>query len=334
MHGKRNIRNTEHTNIIFKKNKDGSYTKSGLLYQDILRYCIDGKYKENDNKSFRLWNLTKWLLEINVEFINHFKDPSTRNYTIANRIEDRLPRIKGKIEVLVKMGITVQIGSAKESKGSGTVPIFQFTNVGQVIAWIIESMNSNKRDYAITHLYNLFQDNFKNNPSCTDIFNSLYYQKCKEHGLFGDFVDRYRELLESDTPIMNRQGFFQHLLILPKYNIDSNVDFWTLWSDSILQLDSDTKRRFFHHIKLDIERKAEDECHAFAAFERLRFKTRDNPESVTVEGHCKNCGLFVPAAFKLHEYMQMVNKAYPNGVIIITCQNCKKDGSVEFPILI
>ena len=72
---------------------------------DILKYCIDGKYKENDNKSFRLWNLTKWLLEINTEFINYFRGGSTRNYTIANRIEDRLPRIRGKVEDLVNIGL-------------------------------------------------------------------------------------------------------------------------------------------------------------------------------------------------------------------------------------
>jgi hypothetical protein len=83
-----------------------------------------------------------------------------------------------------------------------------------------------------------------------------------------------------------------------------------------------------------MERKAEDECHAFAAFERLRFGTRDNPELVTVEWHCKNCGLYIQAAYRLHEYMHMINKTYPNGVIIITCPACKKDGSVEFPILI
>ena len=334
MHGKNNVTNTGHPSIIFKKNKDGSYAKSSLLYQDILKYCIDGKYKENDNKSFRLWNITKWLLEANTEFINYFKDGSARNYTIANRIGDRLPRIKGKVQELVNWGLMVQIGIAKETKGNGTVPIFQFTIIGHVVAWVVESMNADRRDYAINQLYDLFQDSFKNDPSCTDMFNSIYYQKCKEHGLFGDFVGRYKELLESDIPIMNRQGFFQHLLILPKYNIDSDVDFWTLWSDSVLQLDPDTRKRFFHHLKLDMERKAEDECHAFAAFERLRFETRDNPESVTVEGHCKNCGLYTQAAYRLHEYMHMVNKAYPNGVIIITCPACKKDGSVEFPILI
>ena len=158
-----------------------TYAKSGLLYKDILKYCIDGKYKENDNKSFRLWNLTKWLLEVNTEFINYFRDGSTRNYTIANRIEDRLPRIRGKVEDLVNIGLLAQTGTAKETKGSGTVPIYQFTSIGNVVAWVVESMNVNKREDAINQLYNLFQDNFKDSSSCTDILNSIYYEKCKEH---------------------------------------------------------------------------------------------------------------------------------------------------------
>src|ERR1051326_9343786 len=120
MHGKNNVANTGHPSIIFKKNKDGTYAKSGLLYQDILKYCIDGKYKENDNKSFRLWNLTKWLLEVTTEFINYFRDGSTRNYTIANRIEDRLLRIRGKVEDLVNIGLLRQTGTPRQLKASGS----------------------------------------------------------------------------------------------------------------------------------------------------------------------------------------------------------------------
>jgi hypothetical protein len=333
MHGKNHLRNTGHTNIIFRKNEDRSYTKNSLLYQDILRYCIYGKYKENDNKSFRLWNLTKWLLEANMEFINYFKDPSTWNYTMANRIGDRLPRIKSKVEELVNLGLIAPIGRAKESKGNGTVPIFDFTIVGNVIAWIVESMNVDKRQYAIDQLYDLFQSNFKDNHSSTDTFNSIYYQKCKEHGLFGDFIDRYKELLESETPIMNRHGFFQHLLILPKYNIDSDTDFWSLWYGSVLQLELDMRQRLMHHTKLDIERRAEDECHAFGEFEKVRFKCRDNPNSVAVEGYCKNCG-YTNVALDLDGYMSMVHRAYQNGVIVTKCPSCKKDDSLEIPILI
>jgi hypothetical protein len=334
MHGKNHVENTGHTNIIFKKNKDGSYIKTSLLYQDILKYCIYGKYKEDDNKSFRLWNLTKWLLEANMEFTNYFKDPSTRNYTMANRIGDRLHRIKSKVEELVNLGLIDQIEWAKESKGNGTVPIFHFTIVGNVMAWIIECMNVDKRQYAINQLYNLFQNNFKDNHSSTDTFNSIYYQKCEEQGLFGDFIDRYKELLESETPIMNRQGFFQHLLILPKYNIESDIDFWSLWDSSVQQLEPDMRDLLLHHTKLDIERRAENECHAFGEFEKVRFKCRDNPNSVTVEGYCKNCSLYTAVAFKLDGYMAMVHKEYQGGVIVAKCSNCNKADSLEFPILI
>jgi hypothetical protein len=132
---------------------------------------------------------------------------------------------------------------------------------------------------------------------------------------------------------MNKQGFFQHLLILPGYNIDSSIDFLKLWRDSVSELDPDTRIRFYHHIKLDFERKAEDECHVFGAFERLRYRTKDNPKLVVVEGYCKACGFYTPAAFKLDGYMEMLHRGYPSGVIVIPCKNCKKSDA-EYPILI
>ena len=97
------------------------------------------------------------------------------------------------IEQSFKQVLSGILAPAKESKGTGTLPVFQFTSVGHIIAWIVESMSIDKRQHAINQLYELFQDNFKDRPSCTDMFNSIYYRKIKEHGLFGDFVDRYRE---------------------------------------------------------------------------------------------------------------------------------------------
>jgi hypothetical protein len=206
--------------------------------------------------------------------------------------------------------------------------------MGDFVSWIVESLSASKREYAINKLYDLFQNHLNKDPSSTDTFNSIYFQKCKEHGLFGDFIDRYRELLESDVLITIRQGFFHRLLILPKYNINTDIDFWTLFNNSIAGLDSDTRLRFFHHIKLDIERRVEDECHVFREFEKVRYESRDNPNSVTVEGLCKNCGFYTIVAFSLDKYIQSIFEGFPNGVIIITCLNCKKDGSVEFPMLI
>ena len=68
MHDKNDVKNVRHPNIIFGKYKDKvTFTKKALLYQNILQYYIDGKDKEDDNESFRVWNLTKWLLEANLE---------------------------------------------------------------------------------------------------------------------------------------------------------------------------------------------------------------------------------------------------------------------------
>jgi hypothetical protein len=323
MHGKNDMKNTGHPSMIFKDDSNGA------LYRGILKYSLVDKYKEEDVKSFRIWNLTRWLLEVHQEFVNYYKDPSTRTTTISNRVEARQERVASKVEDLAKLGLISQIRTAKQTKGTGIVRIFQFTPVGHAIAWIIES-TGDKRELAIEKLYELFQDNFKDEPSCNDMFNSIYYRKIKELGLFGLFIDRYRQQLKSD--VINRQGFFQQLLILPGYDTDSDIHFYELWKDSIMELDQDTRMRLYHHLKLDLERKAEYECHAFRNFESLRFKVRDTPQSVVVEGHCNACG-YISNAFGFDYYMGLAIRNYRNGVIKSLCLHCHEN-DMEFPILI
>src|ERR1041385_4474098 len=120
MHDKNEVKNVRHPDIIFGKYKDGTFTKKALLCQDILKHCINGKYKENDNESFRLWNLAKWLLEFSLEFINHFRELSTRNYTTSNNIEYIIRRIKHNVEKLVDVGLIIQVRTEKEIKGTGS----------------------------------------------------------------------------------------------------------------------------------------------------------------------------------------------------------------------
>jgi hypothetical protein len=227
MHDKNDVKNVQHPNIIFGKYKDsGTFTKKALLSQDILKYCINGKYKEDDIESFRLWNLAKWLLEVNLEFINHFKELSTRNYTTSNKIEYILRRIKHNVEKLVDVGLIMQVRTEKETKGTGTVPIFQFTTLGWVMAWVVESMNPYRREHALNQIYEIFQNHYRKEPSSSiDIFCSIYYRKCKERGIFGDLIEHYKKVVGVPLPMLGRHGFSYHLMLIPKYNIDSNIDF-------------------------------------------------------------------------------------------------------------
>jgi hypothetical protein len=99
-----------------------------------------------------------------------------------------------------------------------------------------------------------------------------------------------------------------------------------------MELDQHTRMRLYHHLKLDFERKAEYECHAFRNFEIFRFKYRDNPQSVIVEGHCNACG-YISTAFEFNSYMRLAISNYRNGVIKSLCLHCHENDK-EFPILI
>ena len=270
MHGTNDIQSTGDRNVVFERNREGNFTKNAVLCQNILQYSINGKYKEDDNESFRLWGLTKWLLKINSEFINSFKDLSTRNYTTENRIEYRLPRIKRNVTELVKLGLVVQVGKAKQTKGTGIVDIFQFTELGRVMAWVVESMNPDKREHAVNQIYDLFQDNYREEPaSSVDIFCSIYYRKCKERGLFEALVEYYTKVVGAPIPQLGRREFSRRLMMVPKRDGDNSRDFFTLWNDTLMELDENTRKCIFHHLKLEIERKAEEECHAFGTFEKI-----------------------------------------------------------------
>jgi hypothetical protein len=159
MHGKKHKKTTGPLSIVFSKNVDGGYTRNALLYQDIIKYSIKDKYKENDNKSFRSRSLTKWLLEENKEFITYFKDPSTSHFTISNRIENRLDRVKDKVNDLIELDLIEVVGAAKETKGNSNIPIYRHTVNGKLVALIIESEKSNMN--VIEDIYNLYNRSSK-----------------------------------------------------------------------------------------------------------------------------------------------------------------------------
>jgi hypothetical protein len=64
----------------------------------------------------------------------------------------------------------------KQANGTGIVDIFQFTELECVMAWVVESMNPDRRKHAEDNLYGLFQSHYKKEPSSSiDIFCSLEF---------------------------------------------------------------------------------------------------------------------------------------------------------------
>jgi hypothetical protein len=205
-------------NFIFQKDKNGNYTKGALLYQDIVRYSIP-KIKDNppDNRSFTHRELAKWLLNNNSEYINYYKDPSTKYYTIDNRIEHTQQRMKDKLNDLINVGLIDVVGSTKVQKGNATTPLCQYNGLAYLLAWLIESFDPNKRERANNEIFNLLDANFKTlaSPSSYNKFNAALYKKYKERGVFGSFVvDPLRERLDSNTQTRDIQELFHRIGVL------------------------------------------------------------------------------------------------------------------------
>ena len=87
---------------------------------------------------------------------------------------------------MMKLGLVMQVGTAKQTKGTGVVDIFQFTELGRVMAWVVENINPDRRKYAEDKVYELFQSHYKREPSSSiDMFCSIAYYK---------LLDRYRPI--------------------------------------------------------------------------------------------------------------------------------------------
>src|SRR5919204_795750 len=87
-------------NYVFKKDKNGNYTKSALLYQDIFRYAIFRKKENLSYTAFKHREIAGWLVTNNRELLERYEGSHT---TISNRIEYTQDRTKGSLQDLVDL---------------------------------------------------------------------------------------------------------------------------------------------------------------------------------------------------------------------------------------
>ena len=93
------VKKTPTIQTIFDRDKDGNYTKGALLLQDILTYPI-GEMELTGDYTFKLWNLTKWLISNNKEMVNDYKNSSISHMTITNKVQARIKRVRKNISLL------------------------------------------------------------------------------------------------------------------------------------------------------------------------------------------------------------------------------------------
>jgi hypothetical protein len=139
-------------NSLFDVDKNDQYTKKALIYQDVIRYCIIRPTRSPNSTVFKHREIAKWLVNHNQEFMDRYKDPSTRHITISNRVEDTQRRTKNCIDDLITLRLVRKVGTAKQDKGTGIVDLYEYTMYATFVACIIDA-STGQNSVAINQLF-------------------------------------------------------------------------------------------------------------------------------------------------------------------------------------
>lgn len=273
------------------------------------------------------------MLSKNQYYINYYNDSSTRTTTDGNRVENILGGIKDKLDDLVTLGV-LESSTAPAEKGSSDVRASKCTVDGRLLACIIESIDSNKRERAYDEAYEIMQMMLNIEPRASfEIFHSSLYKKYKNRGLFGAFVmDRLRHSLESDSEIRNMRHLQNASLVIFHTNDpEKGMLHFALWKETFYEMSSNSQELLLYGMKVDIEQRMMYHCKSPKMYEENRYKHRHDAKNIVLEGYCKNCNLGYPLAAPLIEYIQRTNLP-PNAPIANECPQCKNN-SLLVPIL-
>jgi hypothetical protein len=312
--------------LIFAKGKNKNYTREALLYQDILRYAVK-ELEPSVEYSFKLWNITDWLLSNNTEMANDYKSSSKSHMSKTNKIQARIGRVGRCINSLLYLGLIDEYSFTKQSKGQAMIPSYRYTEFGLLIALLIMTLSPEKRHKAIKFIYNFFCKNYENNPSSFDKFCLALTNKLLENNLFEHYVDGLARGLEKNQPPSDLNEIFNNSTF-EEFDEKTTKKYLELRKEAFDELEDHVKKLFMHKQKLEIERKMFGVSQNLKGFEEMSFYLRNDYEKIAAEGYCKYCRLHFPMAISLEEYVKLAPFV---DQMDATCPECKKEKSITVP---
>jgi hypothetical protein len=139
-------------------------------------------------------------------------------------------------------------------------------------------------------------------------------------------------LTDAQIQIMNIKELFMNLGILHFADKDKADLYSRLWSETMDELDEEVKEHVLQRIKLELEWEMGQQVKYIRGFEELRFRLRDRPNILALEGVCQSCGLPSPIPIEIMEYLENT-KLLPNDPMFVRCRRCNRDAYITVPQL-
>ena len=212
----------------------------------------------------------------------------------------------------------MQSGKKKQDKGDGYTDKYRFTKFGQLLGWIISSIDfdissTNKtiyrREMINKQIFSLLQRIFKTGEysPTIDILASNFINNCMQRNLFGNIVNLLKNALNDEEILINDVSDLLHNITTCNFNEqNARVIFTKLWDETIKGLEPKVKELVLYNLKLSLERDIQNHVNAYQSYEKTWFDNKNDPKVVAVECSCTNtnCEYYTPAVMGLMEYKE------------------------------
>jgi hypothetical protein len=299
--------------IFEKKDEQGNYTNDALMYQDILRYFEVINKTVLQNNPFELRELQKWIVQNNKQIREDYRG-SKAHTSINNKIHNKEGRIKNKFEgllhlLLIKRGETMTKNVQVSESLYRDRKTFEYTREGIFLGLIIKSMNLKKvintarAEHEITkdqkELEKTYQDIYdilgllfkaNENSSANTIFYLKLFTKCKDKGVFNQFVELIHNIINTDNNIINISELFGRIVHHAFFSKQSPTEFRKVLYETVEELDEEVKELVLYYMKLFAEGQYENKQQdSTRQYEEFRFNLRNDYERIAVQRYCENC---------------------------------------------
>jgi len=323
--------------MIFERGREGSlaYTDRALLYQDMMAFSFQASSARKD--SFSIWDLAGWLLETNEEFKGYYSDSriSASHTNKSNRTENIQKRIRRNFDNLLHVKLVEHAGERKQSKGTGTIQIYKFTHSGLLLASILETVSSQKKDKALKKAYDILMSIFTlspNSPVAT-IFYHNFFVKCKKEMVFNKFVVHILAVANSGKGFNSVSELLVSAMDLGLKESIDRKRFLDLWLRTLEQLSPYDKKLLLFQMKLNAENRYRSRLQAGYSreYEGKWFELRNDYERIVIEGKCHRCEKEYVLVWPYISYRQEYANVESGSPIITDCPTCGNNDCLVIP---
>jgi hypothetical protein len=305
-----------------------------ILCQDILSWGI--RIKKGDH-IFRFTEVGKWLIDFHRPFIEEYANSKLPK---SYRLHAKRNYIQGRIDDMVQLGLIKKTGIVKAEKNKSDTPVYQFTEFGVYCGWLSQAYKTQAdvHSHAIEEIFSMLRSHLSRRSTSAARFVIRFLERCKEKGVFSDFIDRdvLPPMLDLDRDLGNLILFSSFSVNLLKYE---STDVYTktltemgyVFIETLVGLDEETQRSVLFQFKLDIESKSS--VFLTNEWESMRYDNIREYKRLTLQGFCQRCGLY-PFQIDTLEFLQLpfiFIRYTDTGKLAqkLDCKRCGKQDNLE-----